>query len=153
MFNLDEACKKLRPNWNWIENEDDCLILCVDNSNKQCLYEICVWYTTVQYYNEKCDLSFEVSILSEEDLDLQLNKLEQVVRFMNQPFPETGKLPVFDEMLGCIDFYSNPLTYFGTDPKTWLLEDYSKTGMGQKPGKYARKIWSKIQDLKEIWEK
>jgi hypothetical protein len=65
------------------------------------------------------------------------------------------KEEILEEILKVVYFYSDPETYtaigfFPDFPCGEFLEDFSKTELGQKPGKKARDLLEKLSKDKEF---
>ena len=74
------------------------------------------------------------------DVNKELKRLKQENKKLNK---------IGSKLIRCIDFYANPETYFAISffhdpPSGGFIYDFSKTNLGHKPGKRARKTLEQI---------
>jgi hypothetical protein len=83
------------------------------------------------------------------------NKWDALNEKLKRLQKENRKLNMIgSKLIRCLDFYANPETYFAVafihDPPSGdFMNDFSKTNLGYKPGKRARKVLDKIMSMYE----
>lgn len=77
-----------------------------------------------------------------------LERAREEVEVIIQQYTEKQKTKIA-ELTEVVEFYADPLTYFAVltfpDPPSGpIMDDFSDTELGQKPGKKARKLLEKL---------